>query len=421
LSVTARSTAPDAVDSVAFIVDTNVVWNYLNQNKLISVRNNGSEVFRVRADGQVWTAAGGFYAESGSSNVTLATGVLFLTHSPGQIAAISNTTEGYRLSGTKIGVVGSDINGASACSVILDTPVTYSTAGAKIVSFRNFTVEKLYVGFDGALVHSAWNIGATGQADFNGSVRSATGFWRQSAGTTSLFGRADDGAAAVGVTIDNTTTLATTGAKLVSFKNNTVEKAYITLEGSYVLATGLWDDVPCRAGQAGGISALTLEDYRDTDFKAYFFRHNQDDILYLEWQMPHSWDPATSVRPHVHIIPMVNPASSEVIRFSGKYAWSQAGVALPADVSWTPFAVSHTVETTDEFKQAVVALATVAPPSNPKESNILLMWVMRAGLSDGADTYKTSKVLGTGAANVMVASLDAHYQKVKFGTVAEIP
>lgn len=178
-----------------------------------------------------------------------------------------------------------------------------------------------------------------------------------------------------------------------------------------------WIDIPCRIEQAGGAAALTFEAYRDTEFDAYFMRHDQNDKLSLEWQMPHGWD-LQAVRPHLHIEPQVNPASPQVIRFSGKYAWSRRGAATPADAAWTAFTVDHTVETTDAFIQRTVSLAVVAPPASPAPSDILMMWVKRLGL-DAADTYTTSKASGTAQANLKISSIDAHVHVNKTGTLTE--
>jgi hypothetical protein len=181
--------------------------------------------------------------------------------------------------------------------------------------------------------------------------------------------------------------------------------------------TGGWTDVPCRIEQATGAASLTVENYRDTEFVAYFMRHDQTDKISLEWQMPHGWD-LQSVRPHIHIEPMSDPASPQNVRFSGKYAWSQRGVATPADAAWTAFTVDHTVDVGDEFIQRAVSFGTVAPPANAAPSDILMMWVKRLGL-DVLDTYTTNKTGGTGAANLKLSSIDAHVHVTKTGTTAE--
>jgi len=52
--------------------------------------------------------------------------------------------------------------------------------------------------------------------------------------TLSLYGRDTDGASAVGVKIDNDNTLSTAGAKILSIRNNNVEKAYVDKDGSWI-------------------------------------------------------------------------------------------------------------------------------------------------------------------------------------------
>jgi len=70
-----------------------------------------------------------------------------------------------------------------------------------------------------------------------GTIQSNTGlFTASSGGATSgiLRGTSTDGATAVGTVSDNTISLATIGSKLHSFRNNTVEKAFVNKDGNYV-------------------------------------------------------------------------------------------------------------------------------------------------------------------------------------------
>jgi hypothetical protein len=240
-------------------------------------------------------------------------------------------------------------------------------------------------------------------------------------GTFVLKGSVTNAAAYTAIAVDNSNSLSFAGSKLFSYRNATVEKAYVDPNGLYYNVTGVWDDVQGPITQAGGAAALTYEAYRDTAFFTYFMRNNQDDTLFLTYQMPHSWDPTTSVKPHMHVIPMVDPASTEVVRITGKYAWAQVGVELPADTSWTAFTVDTNIGTTDAFKEKIIGLATVSPPASPRESNVLVLWVRRPGSSDAADTYSTGKADGTAAANLCVLSIDTHYQKQKLGSFDEIP
>lgn len=182
---------------------------------------------------------------------------------------------------------------------------------------------------------------------------------------------------------------------------------------------GGWDDVQGPVGQAGGAAALTFEAYSTTNYNMYFMRHDQNDTLYLEYQMPHSWD-KTQVRPHIHLIPMVSPVANQNIYFEGEYAWMQAGKTAPV-APWTAFNATFTVTPTMGLENHVVSLAVVQPAADAQESDILLVWVRRAGLNV-LDTYTTTKPGGgTGAANVAVVSIDCHFRKDKSGTEQEFP
>ena len=71
----------------------------------------------------------------------------------------------------------------------------------------------------------------------------------------SIKGSVTDGASAVGVIIDNTVSLANAGAKLVSFRNNGVEKAYVDKDGNYVSAAA---GVTVTAGTGWTVSNSNL-------------------------------------------------------------------------------------------------------------------------------------------------------------------
>ena len=183
-------------------------------------------------------------------------------------------------------------------------------------------------------------------------------------------------------------------------------------------AGGPWEDIQGRITLGDAVANPTYEAYRDTPWKTYFLRHDQADELHFALQMSHSWDRGP-VRFHVHVIPMVNPATPQVIALAGRYSWATFGVETPANATWTPFSATQTVGTSDAFKEAFIACFTATPPTGSLESAILLIYLKRD--SGGADTYTTGKAGGTAAANVCVLSADAHYQKNKDGTATEIP
>lgn len=191
--------------------------------------------------------------------------------------------------------------------------------------------------------------------------------------------------------------------------------------GGYWIAQmqGRWGDLRGSAAQGKASAALTLEAYRDTAFQMYFFRHDQDDTLDFEFQMPHRWRKDTAVRPHLHVVPMVAPAADENCYFTGYYTWAPFSFSpIPLLAGWTTFTATLTVTPTDAFRHMIVTLGTFNPPANPTESTMLLIHVVRAG-TNLLDTYDTNKVGGTVAANLGLLSADVHYRKEHFGSITE--
>jgi hypothetical protein len=186
---------------------------------------------------------------------------------------------------------------------------------------------------------------------------------------------------------------------------------------THLAPTGAWIDLTCDIARAGGSAALTFEQYRDSPFSTYFMRNDQSDTLYLTFQMPHGWVVGSQVSPHIHIVPMANPAVTQAVYFTGSYAWSRIGSELPAAVGWTDFSATHNVGTTDAFTQSIVSLFS-SSPSNMGLSAILNIVVRRDG-TDNNDTYNTSKSPGTGAANLCALSIDAHVMVNRPGSANE--
>lgn len=185
-----------------------------------------------------------------------------------------------------------------------------------------------------------------------------------------------------------------------------------------------WDDILGDITQGTNATALTYETYRDTNHKLYFLRHDQADELHFRFQMPHAWDETTSVRPHLHFVPMVEPLSSPLVfGVKGEWCWADYGRSVPANASWTPIAVTQNIVTGDAFKSKILALGTLAPTATyAKGSSVLLIRLYRD--TGATDTYTTGKSAGAGqtaAANIALLSCDVHYQKKWQGTPAELP
>lgn len=192
-------------------------------------------------------------------------------------------------------------------------------------------------------------------------------------------------------------------------------------DGGYWLAQveGRWDDLRQNPRQGNAASALTNEVYRDTPLLLLHFRHDQNDSLHFEFQMSHRWRGDTNVHPHIHVIPLADPASDEYAYFEGYYTWAPIGFSpIPALAGWTPFNATLTVSPGDVYKHKALGLATVAPPVSPTPSSVLLLYVQRSGTS-GSDTYDTNKGSGTPAANLAIVSSDVHFRAEKIGTLTE--
>lgn len=174
-----------------------------------------------------------------------------------------------------------------------------------------------------------------------------------------------------------------------------------------------WDDLQVPTLQAVGASSLTAVSYRDTAAKVAAMSSTGTDAITFFAQMPHGWKTTTSVKPHIHWVPLVTPAAGRVVRFTGLYAWSDPGGVLPANASWTTFTVDVDVAVGDEFKQKMTGIATVAPGAAASPSSTLVVHLVRDGAS-ATDTYTDG-----GPSNVGLLSVDVHYQSSTFGTVGE--
>lgn len=180
-----------------------------------------------------------------------------------------------------------------------------------------------------------------------------------------------------------------------------------------------WDDIQGRITLGDAVANPTYEAYRNTPWKTYFFRNDQADEIHLSLQMTHAWRPSAAVRFHLHLIPMVDPAATEVFAVTGYYSWATFGVETPVLASWTPFSATLDITPGMAFQETFLHCFEATAPDTAHESAVLLIYLKRD--VGGADTYDTDKVGGTGAANMAILSADAHYQKEKDGTATEVP
>lgn len=186
---------------------------------LLSVRNNGVEKFSISRRGDVSSSAG-IYA--GSANAFGFSG-----------------NDNIFLGGAGSGVVvrGSEADGASAVAVIVDNSHTLSVGGAKVLSIRNNGSEISYVDANGNFYANTLNsIQPANGLNFAGS--SVMALDSNSSNSTLNIKSSIPNAGGVALRINTQNALSTAGDKIVSFQNNSVEKAFIDKDGKGSFAAG---------------------------------------------------------------------------------------------------------------------------------------------------------------------------------------
>lgn len=183
---------------------------------------------------------------------------------------------------------------------------------------------------------------------------------------------------------------------------------------------GEWDDIFGTFAQGSGTGALTYEQYRNTVRSLYHFRHDQNDIIYQEYQSSHMQMLNASVIFHAHVIPLatwVPGDPTKNVYWEVKYFWAEINAEIPVDASWpTAVNIATPFAPTDQFKHKMVNLATIPMPAANTVSAFLLVRVTRLG-TDPLDTYNVDKVGGTVAANLALLGFDLHYQKNRPGSI----
>jgi hypothetical protein len=197
-----------------------------------------------------------------------------------------------------------------------------------------------------------------------------------------------------------------------------------TGDGYWISYTqGRWDDMLGDISQGVGGAALTYEVFSNTPWNLYCMRHDQNDTLSMRFQFSHKWRPGTDVYPHIHVLPLADPISTEQVYFDGYYVWTTSenpSNPVPALSGWTRVTKYLAVDPGDINVQRLVDLGPITPPSWAKESAILLFYIRRSGTSLG-DTYTTSKADGTASANLGLLYFDIHYRVNKSGSLLQIP
>lgn len=200
----ARSWATDGGSAVGVALDTGNTFSN-SAAKLVSIRNGGSEKVYVDKDGKIVTV-GGSITIQGASQIIANTMLPYGGNTPATISGAANDS-------------------GSAVGVILNNQNTFSTSGAKLVSFRNNGSENAFISWDGSFNTNASAVvgsiyGFTGQLGINSQVT-------------------ESGSPVIGLILNNSGSLSVSGSKLVSFRNGGVEKAYIDKDGKFVALSSI--------------------------------------------------------------------------------------------------------------------------------------------------------------------------------------
>ena len=196
------------------------------------------------------------------------------------------------------------------------------------------------------------------------------------------------------------------------------------LRGGYWVSRieGRWDDQQGDISEGDGGLALTYEEFRDTPWKIFCMRHDQNDELHFRFQFSHTWKYDTAVVPHLHVLPLADPGDTQVAYFDAYYTWSRPeySEAVPAIADWTWVKIPLSIDPGDVYTQKLLSLGSITPPSWARGSTILLLYIRRLGTDDN-DTFTSGNDHGLAQANIGLLSSDVHYRRTNTGTVAAIP
>jgi len=182
---------------------------YMNADLDVS---NGLDGY-VSADSIIGYGDGGGNAATFMADVDISGGDLYMN------GRSINTVAAFNGSATVPFLFTSNLGATSTTpDITLNTTINRTAANGKFLSLRNFSTERMYIMTTG-------NVAAPEFRGFNAAPATIKGYQA-------------DSSTAVGVITDTSTNYATAGDKLVSFRNNGVEKAYIDNAGNYIAGGG---------------------------------------------------------------------------------------------------------------------------------------------------------------------------------------
>ncbi len=172
-----------------------------------------------------------------------------------------------------------------------------------------------------------------------------------------------------------------------------------------------WDDLrfPSQGINPTGAAASAT---RETAVGLLSFSGTVDNFIAGVAQMPHSWRAGTSIRPHVHLVP-INAASGVNTRWKFEYNRANNNENFEnAFDSWTEL---DTITVANPNNAQALLLPSGfgdLDMTGFRESCIILWRLSRLAASDAADDDTGAWYLG---------EFDIHYRVGKPGTIHEIP
>lgn len=214
--MTLNPNVTDGISAKAYFLSTTNTLSVVG-SKLLSVLNNGVEKFSVDKDGYVVLPNAGFVA--GTSDPIGGT----------DFGSLTKTGVTLRFSSiNRMSLTPGVADGSTALAYTFDTINNLVTSGAKIVSFRNAGTQLAWIDKDGFY-------GTTSGFKINNAI--LDGALSLGSQATYLNPVTPDGSTAIANVFGTTSTYVTTGAKLISVKNNGTEKVSIDKDGNIELPT----------------------------------------------------------------------------------------------------------------------------------------------------------------------------------------
>lgn len=175
---------------------------------------------------------------------------------------------------------------------------------------------------------------------------------------------------------------------------------------------GPWTDlrVPLSSSKTGGAKEPDFDKWLDNGagsqgVYAYLFDAIQEQEVFFDAQLPHSYREGSELRPHLHYVLPVAPTAGQTLRFGLEYTYSNVNGVFPA---------TTIIYATETFTGAETAntqyIAGFDPDIVDATIKVSAMFSCRLFRDATVDTY---------AFDAAVLEFDFHYQSDALGSPAE--